>query len=59
MKMARCIGELERIYGIRKGSSNMKGLNIGEGNNSSHNKTQKDLANELGLDTKQLRNLKN
>ncbi|OLS37924.1 hypothetical protein BTR22_05285 [Alkalihalophilus pseudofirmus] len=58
MKMARCIVELERIYGIRNGSANSKGLSIGEGNNSSHDKTQKDLATEIGLDVKQLRNLK-
>lgn len=58
--MAKCIMELERIKGIRKGSANEKGNNrIGEGNNFSHQTTsQKDLAEEIGLDERQLRNFK-
>lgn len=30
--MAKCIMELERIYGIRQGSANEKGTIIGDGN---------------------------
>lgn len=43
----------ERIYGIRNGSANEKGNNrIGEQNNFGH-KTQKELADEIGVSTKQ------
>lgn len=51
MKMAKCIMELERIYGIRQGSANEKGVNQyinGDGNNFTHQKTQSELAKQLG-----------
>lgn len=58
IKLAKCITELERILGIRKGSANEKGNNrIGENNNCTH-KTQSDLANELRLSKSQLQNYK-
>lgn len=57
MKMAKCIMELERIYGIRQGSANGKGDNrIGEQNNSADQKTQKDLAEQMGLKEDMLQN---
>jgi len=28
IKLGRCIKELERIYGVREGSANQKGINI-------------------------------
>jgi ParB family chromosome partitioning protein len=52
MKMAKCIAELERIYGIRQGS-----LGIPEPNNSVEKK-QSDLANQLGISTDTLQNYK-
>lgn len=51
IKMAKCIMELERIKGIR----------VGKPSNSeiiSEYKSQKDLAEEIGLDERQLRNYK-
>ncbi|VYU50741.1 Uncharacterised protein [Clostridium butyricum] len=57
MKMAKCIQELERIKGIRKGSAGKVSL----GGNKHTNKetiTQKDLANELNISRQQLRNYK-
>ncbi|WP_242943610.1 hypothetical protein [Clostridium tepidum] len=60
MKMAKCIKELERIYGIRQGSSNKKGINqhIGDLNNSNDKITQKQLSEQLGIDQSQLINYK-
>ncbi|WP_207731364.1 hypothetical protein [Clostridium botulinum] len=60
MKMAKCIKELERIYGIRQGSSNDKGINqyFGDQNNLGDQKTQQDLANQIGVTDEQLRNYK-
>lgn len=42
MKMARCIVELERIYGIRQGSENEKGINQYKNGhmNNSYDKSQ-------------------
>lgn len=54
MKMAKCIQELERIKGIRKGNNQFSGSEI----ISEANSTQKDLANQIGLDERQLRNNK-
>lgn len=51
MKMARCIMELERIYGIRQGSNQYCLPNYSVG-------TQKQLANQIGLDQRQLQNYK-
>ena len=49
-KVGRRIKELERLYGVRDGSSNEKGNNrIGEPNNSVDNVTQSDLAAKLGM----------
>lgn len=50
MKMARCIVELERIYGIKHG-------NNGKTMNNSRSR-QKDLASNIGIDESQLRNYK-
>ena len=60
MKMARCIRELERIYGIRQGSVNEKGVNqyVGDKNNFGHQKSQSDLAKELNISDQQLLNYK-
>ncbi|OPD29750.1 hypothetical protein AL713_15860 [Clostridium botulinum] len=52
MKMAKCIKELERIYGIYHGGdrkSNQNNLGL---------KTQQDLANQIGIDQRQLQNYK-
>lgn len=52
MKLARCIAELERIEGIRKGSA---------GQSDQHNvggKTQTDLAEQLKMSSEQLRRYK-
>ena len=58
VKFGRCIAELERIYGIRQGSANEKGNNrIGERPNVS-DKTQSDLADDLGVDKKTLQRAK-
>ena len=59
MKMAKCIMELERIYGVRQGSANEKGDNrIGDGHNVADKITQQDLAINMGLDQKQLQRYK-
>lgn len=54
IKLGRCIKELERIYGIRDGSTNKQGTIVGE----NFSFTQKDLANELGLDIRTMQNYK-
>ncbi|KOC40318.1 hypothetical protein ADU86_13970, partial [Clostridium botulinum] len=54
MKMARCIMELERIYGIRQGSNQYSGSEI----ISEAKKSQNDLAKQIGIDERQLRNYK-
>lgn len=54
MKMAKCIQELERIKGIKVGNNQFSGSEI----ISEANSTQKDLATEIGLDERQLRNYK-
>lgn len=51
MKMAKCIQELERIKGIKVGKPNSEII-------SELKSTQKDLATEIGLDERQLRNYK-
>lgn len=51
MKMAKCIVELERIKGIKVGKSSNSEI-------ISEYKSQKDLAEEMGLDERQLRNYK-
>ncbi len=65
--MAKCIQELERIKGIRKGSAGKVSLEsdnltpkITKFSSLQDNLTssQKDLATEIGLDERQLRNYK-
>ncbi|WP_315114511.1 hypothetical protein [uncultured Clostridium sp.] len=51
MKMAKCIKELERIYGIKHGN-NQRTLN------NSNSLTQKQLAEQIGVDQSQLINYK-
>lgn len=61
MKMARCIMELERIYGIRKGGSGYYGNQFEKKelpNNSVTPKTQQNLAKQLGLSEDTLQNYK-
>lgn len=50
MKMARCIVELERIYGVYHGNH--------KNENNFGSKTQKELATELNMTDQQLRNFK-
>lgn len=52
MKMAKCIVELERIYGVRNGSAGISHTdNLNE-------KTQKDLAKQLDISQQQLQDYK-
>lgn len=48
------IKELERIYGIREGSHNSIGTNVGEKNSF----TQSDLASDMNMDVRTLQNYK-
>lgn len=58
-KVGKRIKELERIYGIRNGSANEKGNNrIGEPNNSVDQKSQHDLATQMGISVDTLQNYK-
>lgn len=50
MKMARCIVELERIYGIKVGNPQLR--------NNFVNKTQSELSQNIGIDERQLQNYK-
>lgn len=52
MKMAKCIYELERIYGIKQG----RGGNTNP--NNSDSKTQSQLAEQIGVDQDTLLNYK-
>lgn len=52
--MAKCIMELERIYGVRQGSSNEKGTLIGHQDNLNDGITQSELANQLKISQQQL-----
>ena len=62
MKLGRCIKELERIYGIKQGGSGFYGnqhkKNEELRNNFVTPKTEKDLADEIGLDVRTLQNYK-
>ncbi|QUH20214.1 hypothetical protein [Alkaliphilus sp. B6464] len=49
--MARCIVELERIYGIKEGNNQWNKDNLG-------GKTQKELAQQIGVTDQQLRDYK-
>lgn len=53
-KVGLRIKELERLYGVRDGSANEKGIHVGEINSS----TQKDIADKLGIDVRTLQNYK-
>ena len=58
-KVGKRIKELERLYGIRNGSANEKGDNrIGEPNNSVDQRTQSDLAAQMGMSVDTLQNYK-
>lgn len=52
IKMAKCIVELERIYGIKKGNNQNSLLN------NSTSKTQSDIAKQLDIDRTQYLNYK-
>ncbi|WP_039230866.1 ParB/RepB/Spo0J family partition protein [Clostridium haemolyticum] len=61
MKMARCIRELERIYGVKKGgngSNQYKNLNELNPNYSDEAKSQSDLAKQIGISQDTLLNYK-
>lgn len=54
IKFGRCLKELDRIYGVRNGSANEKGNNrIGQVQNAPHQKTQTDIATEIGISVDQ------
>lgn len=53
VKMCKCIGELERIYGIKNGGDRKS-----ERDNLVVNKTQTDLAENIGITTRQLQDYK-
>lgn len=58
-KVGKRIKELERIYGVRDGSSNEKGNNrIGEPNNSVDQISQSDIATQMGVSVDTLQNYK-
>ena len=57
VKLGRRIKELERIYGVRQGSSNEKGAPSGS-IGTSREYTQSDLANQLGIDLNTLKRAK-
>ncbi|CAG7839925.1 hypothetical protein CLOHAE12215_01341 [Clostridium haemolyticum] len=61
MKMARCIRELERIYGVRQGSASdgsNQYIKRADRNNFVEQKSQDDLAKQIGIDQRQLQNYK-
>lgn len=59
VKLGRCIKELERIYGVRDGSSNEKGNNrIGEPKLSDDQLSQSDIAEMIGISVDTLQNYK-
>lgn len=58
-KVGKRIKELERIYGVRNGSSNEKGNNrIGEPNNSVDKISQSDIATQMCISVDTLQNYK-
>lgn len=58
MKMAKCIKELERIYGIRQGGDRGNQYTVANGHNVALAKSQEDLAKQIGIDQRQLQNYK-
>ncbi|MBB6445826.1 hypothetical protein HNR53_002475 [Bacillus benzoevorans] len=57
MKMARCIIELERIYGIRNGGDRGNQYKEPDSHNVNLPKTQKDFATEFSLNFNHLQTL--
>lgn len=58
-KVGKRIKELERVQGVRDGSSNEKGKNrIGEPNNSVDKISQSDIASQMGISVDTLQNYK-
>lgn len=51
IKLGRRVKEMERIYGVRQGSTNEKGVNVGASaaNGGSRNVTQQDIANKYNV----------
>ena len=59
VKFGRCLVELERIYGITNGGNRGNQYNKKEAHwNNSNLPTQKDLADQIGIDQSQLINYK-
>lgn len=59
IKLAKCIVALEEIEGIKKGGNHGNQYTVANGNNFSlPNKTQSDIAEQLKMSEKQLRNYK-
>lgn len=63
VQMARCIQELERIKGVRQGSAGGNGINqynknLLDGDNLPEANTQSDIAEELNVSQRQLRDYK-
>lgn len=58
VKFGRCIAELERIYGIRNGGDRGNQYKVADTTKLGVAKTQKDLADEVGISTEQLRKYK-
>ncbi|OBR90719.1 hypothetical protein CLRAG_33670 [Clostridium ragsdalei P11] len=61
MKMAKCIMELERIYGIRQGSASdgsNQYIKKADPNNSAEQKSQEQLAKQIGISVDTLQNYK-
>ncbi|SHK41713.1 hypothetical protein [Desulforamulus aeronauticus] len=60
MKMAKCIVELERIYGIKHGGKDFYGNQFNKKESSNNFKTpnQEELAEQIGLTPQQLHNYK-
>ena len=56
IKLGRCIKELERIYGIREGAAGISHTNYFNGN--SDPKTEKELADKLGVTQQTIQNYK-
>ena len=55
IKLGRCLRELERIYGVRQGSSNPKGTNIRDLDNTS-DVTQEQIAQQYNISIDKYRN---
>lgn len=63
MKLGRCIKELDRLYGIKNGGSGFYGNQHGKNEELTNNftapqKTEKDIADMMGISRQQLQNYK-